>query len=160
MTLAPERPTRLVMNYVPRPHYEDQLTLAALLTAVGCARLLVRYDLTVWGIAREHADTVELLVSELAANAVKATGISNPDSAYGDVHDHIKLIGVRLRLIGRSLVIEVWDSSPEPPVLKTQDFDAESGRGLLIVQSLSSRWGYYHSPQGGKVVWCELTVMS
>lgn len=160
MTLAPERPTRLVMNYVPRPRYEDHLTLAALLTAVGCARLLVRYDLAVWGIAREHGDTAELLVSELAANAVKATGIDNPDPAYSDMYDGIKLIGVRLRLIERSLLIEVWDSSTEPPELKTQDFDAESGRGLLIVQSLSSRWGYYHMPQGGKVVWCELDVMA
>jgi anti-sigma regulatory factor (Ser/Thr protein kinase) len=160
MTLAPERPTRFVMNYVPRSRYEDKLTLAALLTAVGCARLLVRYDLAVWGISREHADIAELLVSELAANAVKATGISYPNPVYRDVYDDIKLIVVRLRLVERKLVIEVWDSSQEPPVLKAQDLDAESGRGLLIVQSLSSRWGYYHASQGGKVVWCELTVVA
>lgn len=159
MTLAPERPTRLVMNHVPRPRYDDQLTLAALLTAVGCARLLVRYDLAVWGIARGHAETAELLISELAANAVNATGINHPNPAYRDVYEDIKLISVRLRLVERKLVIEVWDSSPEPPVLKGQDFDAESGRGLIIVQSLSSRWGYYHPLQGGKVVWCELNVM-
>lgn len=159
MTHAPERPTRSVMNHVPRPRYEDKLTLAALLTAVGCARLLVRYDLAVWRISREHTDTAELLVSELAANAVKATGISHPNPVYCDLFDGIKLIAVRLRLVERKLVIEVWDSSPGPPVLKTQDFDAEDGRGLLIVQSLSSRWGHYRAPQGGKVVWCELNVM-
>lgn len=160
MTLAPERPTRLVMNYVPGPRYEDNLTLAALLTAVGCARLLVRYDLAVWGISREYTETAELLVSELAANAVKATGVSHPNPTCRDVYDDIKLIGVWLRLVERKLVMAVWDSSTEPPVLKAQDFHAESGRGLVIVQSLSSRWGYYHAPQGGKVVWCELDVMA
>src|SRR2546430_6916717 len=109
MTHAPERPTRLVMNDVPRPHYEDRLTLAALLAAVGCARLLVRYDLAVWGISREHADTAELLVSELAANAVKAAGISHPNPVYRNFYDDIKLIVIRLRLVERKLVIEVWD---------------------------------------------------
>jgi hypothetical protein len=38
--------------------------------------------------------------------------------------------------------------------------DAEDGRGLLLVASMSSRWGYYHPRRGGKVVWCELLVKS
>jgi hypothetical protein len=77
-------------------------------------------------------------VSHLSlTDRVKATGINHPNPAYRDVYDDIKVISVQLRLVERKLVIEVWDSSPEPPVLKGQDFDAESRRGLVIVQSLS-----------------------
>jgi anti-sigma regulatory factor (Ser/Thr protein kinase) len=157
MALAIERPTRLVMNNVPRPHLQDQLTLAALLTAVGCARLLVRYDMMAWGIAREYGETAELLVSELVTNAIKATGSIEPHPIYSDVYGKLELIVVRLRLIEGKLVIEVWDSSPELPTPQTQSFDAESGRGLFLVQSLSSRWGYFAAQPRGKVVWCEVT---
>lgn len=61
-------------------------------------------------------------------------------------------------LLTRSLVIEVWDNSRQPPVAKVPDEDAESGRGLLIVENLSKRWSYYYPRRGGKVTWCELDL--
>ena len=32
----------------------------------------------------------------------------------------------------------------------------EGGRGLSVIEILGSRWGYYASTGGGKVVWCEI----
>jgi hypothetical protein len=52
------------------------------------------------------------------------------------------------------VVIFVWDASPLPPLPGDVGEDAESGRGLLIVQAVSERWGWDSPPgMGGKVVW-------
>ena len=53
------------------------------------------------------------------------------------------------------LLILVWDSSPLPPVRKSTSQDDENGRGLLLVETLSTQWDWYFPPQhdGGKVVW-------
>jgi hypothetical protein len=31
--------------------------------------------------------------------------------------------------------------------------DAENGRGLLLVDTLSTRWDHFPHPSGGKTVW-------
>lgn len=36
------------------------------------------------------------------------------------------------------IVLEVWDKSPRHPVKKSPDYMAENGRGLHIVEKLSS----------------------
>ncbi|HUZ37941.1 MAG TPA: hypothetical protein VMV17_16590 [Streptosporangiaceae bacterium] len=50
----------------------------------------------------------------------------------------------------------------QPPVRAEAGPDGESGRGLVLVQALSTRWGYYYPerpPRGrargpvGKIVW-------
>ena len=38
------------------------------------------------------------------------------------------------------------------------DAEAEAGRGLLLVERLSRAWGVYRPPEGGKVVWCVLSL--
>ena len=98
----------------------------------------------------------ELLVSELVTNAVKAT--AGRDEA-----------AVRLRLSGDSarVLIEVWDADPRAPAPKdlgelgTPDPQEEGGRGLFLVAALSARWDWYLTQEpAGKVVWCELQVLS
>ncbi|MEV5413513.1 ATP-binding protein [Thermopolyspora sp. NPDC052614] len=131
------------------------MTFAALLTAVGCARLFVKYTLHNWRLEREHIETVELLASELVTNAVKSTGIADPHPAY-TMLNHLTLIHVRLLLFDGSVVLEVWDIDPTPPVMQEQTLDAEGGRGLFLVESMSRRWNYCHPKSGGKVVWCEI----
>ncbi|WP_230415493.1 ATP-binding protein [Micromonospora tarapacensis] len=132
----------------------DRMTFAALLTAVGCARLFVKYALQNWNIGREQIETAELLTSELVTNAVKSTGIIEPHPAYTTLN-HLALVHVRLLLFDRSVVLEVWDADPNPPVMKEQTLDAEGGRGLFLVATMSRRWNYYHPKDGGKFVWCE-----
>jgi len=56
------------------------------------------------------------------------------------------------------MVIEVWDAAPGKPVpARTDDPDAEGGRGLLLVEALSSGWGWYATPYG-KTVWARLVA--
>jgi anti-sigma regulatory factor (Ser/Thr protein kinase) len=134
----------------------DHITFAALLTAVGCARLFVKYTLQNWRIERQEIETMELLVSELTTNAVKSTGVIEPNPAYGSL-EHLALVHVRLLLLERSTVLEVWDNNPNPPIMQ-QTLDAEDGRGLFLDESMSRHWNYYHPKAGGKVVWCEIDL--
>jgi anti-sigma regulatory factor (Ser/Thr protein kinase) len=93
-----------------------------------------------WGLAA-LADNVELLVSELMTNAVRASdGLMSP--------------AVRLWLVSDRdcVVIHVWDASNEMPVRREAGPDSERGRGLLLVETLSREWGAYRTADG-KVVW-------
>jgi hypothetical protein len=51
-----------------------------------------------------------------------------------------------------SLLIQVWDGDEAMPIRRDASPDAESGRGLLLVNSLGKDWGAYRSASG-KVVW-------
>jgi hypothetical protein len=55
------------------------------------------------------------------------------------------------------VVIFAWDASPLPPAREEPGGDAENGRGLLLVEAVSERWGHFRY-QGGKVVWAALSV--
>lgn len=87
------------------------------------------------------ADLVGLVVSELAANAV--------------VHARSNFT-VALDWTGSRLTIEVQDASPERPTLTKGPVGASNGRGLLIVDRLSSQWGVRPAAGPGKVVWAVL----
>jgi hypothetical protein len=52
------------------------------------------------------------------------------------------------------VLVQVWDGNHQMPVRQEPELDAEHGRGLLIVESLSAKFGVYR-PEGssGKVVW-------
>jgi anti-sigma regulatory factor (Ser/Thr protein kinase) len=104
-----------------------------------------------WGLARQGdlEDATELVVSELVTNAYEATVRHNLDAP------------LRLRLASnhRSVLIEAWDgdTTPLPPATACPSVDTESGRGLVLVDVLSARWGWYALRRwGGKVVWAEV----
>ena len=120
----------------------------------------MHHVLTQWDIHEDHIENAALLTSEMVTNSIQATGIVEPHPAYGAVYEGVKLIGIRLLEFDCSLVIEVWDTSLEPPVLNTPNTDAEHGRGLQLVDALSVRWGYYYARIGGKVIWCELASLA
>lgn len=128
------------------PH-QSYLKLGAFTGAVPCARLHARLIAHEWNLG-ELAETAELLVSELITNAVNTSQAIQQDYP------------VRLWLLSdktRMLVL-VWDGNPAGPVLRNVSDDAEGGRGLVLVDALSSQWSWYAHPQlGGKVVWCEIT---
>jgi anti-sigma regulatory factor (Ser/Thr protein kinase) len=141
---------------MPRTHYIASLRLSAVLTAVSLSREFVRQTLQQWQL-KEHIDSAELIVSELVTNAVKMTGIPDPEPKWSDIKGH-HLIGVQVRIVDRSLYVEVWDSGTGSPVVPEQSPDAEGGRGLFLVETLSKRWDVYRPRSGGKVVWAELDV--
>jgi hypothetical protein len=63
-----------------------------------------------------------------------------------------------LRYFRAGLLIEVYDTSNDPPVLADASGDAENGRGLMIVGALAKEWSYFVLPDGGKVVYCFLEI--
>lgn len=81
-----------------------------------------------------------LLVSELATNAILHAG--TPFLVSVNPTDE----GVR---------VAVSDGSPDMPVLRPQTHDQPSGRGMLVVEEMSDRWGLDVAPDG-KTVWFEI----
>jgi anti-sigma regulatory factor (Ser/Thr protein kinase) len=124
--------------------YRIFLELGALPGAVSCARLHARLVLAEWGLAA-LSESLELVVPELVTNGVRASRAMGRDA-------------VRIWLVsdlGR-VVVFVWDASPRPPTLADPGADAENGRGLLLVDALSQRWGHFGYDGDGKVVWALL----
>jgi anti-sigma regulatory factor (Ser/Thr protein kinase) len=128
----------------PRAH----LDLGAVLTAPGCARAWTREILWEWGAA-ELADAAELVASELVTNSVIAC--AGLDQAG------IRLV---LTLDKGELAILVRDCHPGVPLAVQPGADDEGGRGLLIVEHLSDRCGWYplNDPEHAKVTWAVLTA--
>jgi anti-sigma regulatory factor (Ser/Thr protein kinase) len=123
------------------------LEFAPLPTAVPCARLHTRFRLADWNLSH-ISDAAELIVSELLTNAITATQAIH--SGYP----------VRLWVLSDNsrIVIMVGDASPQPPRRIDPTDDTEGGRGLLLVEALSSNWGWYLTRQHqiAKIVWAEL----
>lgn len=108
------------------------------------ARLLAVEQLRSWELPLEDATSV---IAELAANAA--------------IHGRVPGRDFRLRiaLYGDTLRIEVTDAKAERlPVPVRDSGDQESGRGLLLVEALSTRWGVRTEPAPGKTVWAEIAV--
>lgn len=118
----------------------DRLDLGPLPGAVPCARLHARAILREWNLAG-LADDAEVIVSELVTNAIRVSA---------------QPVTLRLRADRQVLLIEAEDAAPGIPQAAPHPPDAESGHGLEIVAALSERWGFYHPPGGGKVVWAAL----
>ncbi|GAA3085241.1 SpoIIE family protein phosphatase [Streptosporangium carneum] len=101
------------------------------------ARAFVRATLDEWRL-EAVVDTVELMVSELVANAVEHGSGS---------------VGLRL-LRGPTLVCEVTDRSSVLPAMREAGSEDDTGRGLYLINWLAHRWGSRQTPKG-KVVWVE-----
>ncbi|MFF1641098.1 ATP-binding protein [Streptomyces sp. NPDC058246] len=120
--------------------------LSATLRGARLARLLTVQQLDEWGWppSCEASESAALVVAELAANAV--------------VHGRVKGRGFRLTLaVGATdtLRIEVADPRGDRRPLARRTAD-ETGRGLLLVDALTARWGTEPWPPSGKVVWAEI----
>lgn len=106
------------------------------------ARRLVRLALDVWGLD-DVRDSAEIVISELLTNAVL----------------HARRDSVRVtvtRLSDERVRVAVVDLSHEYPEPRPAGSDAESGRGLEIVDALSGgQWGV-DPLRWGKRVWAEL----
>lgn len=106
------------------------------------ARLLATEQLRTWGLPSHPAG---LLVGELAANAV--------------IHGRVPGRDFRLLLyvVGGTLRIEVTDTRGDRlPCPRHSAADAESGRGLLLVEAFADRWGVVPGPPPLKTVWAEV----
>jgi anti-sigma regulatory factor (Ser/Thr protein kinase) len=126
----------------------QQLTLAVASNAVGLARAQVNMTLQQWGAPKSMRSDLLLVVTELVTNVVRHA--APPPSVVG-------ILDLVLDLLPDTTVrAQVRDASTRPPVLRTVDMEAESGRGLRLVASFSKRWGSYPVSVGGKVVWADV----
>jgi anti-sigma regulatory factor (Ser/Thr protein kinase) len=131
------------------------MELAALPSAPFWARRHTRDTLREWHMLAETIETAELLVSELVTNAVKFT--SPVPARYSDL-ERAERISLTLRYLTGQVVIEVSDSDEKPPQMADANLNAESGRGLMLVDALSKEWSYFLPPSGGKTVYCVLSA--
>lgn len=130
----------------------NSLLLGALPTAPSCARLHARNVVLEWGLGL-LADKVELLVSELATNALRVLTYPDGRPRY-EAGAGLPVLGLRLSSDRLRILIEVWDGSPHLPAPKTPDPGEETGRGLMLVEALSEQWGWDDPSEGvGKIVW-------
>ncbi|MEV6162824.1 ATP-binding protein [Streptomyces sp. NPDC052052] len=113
--------------------------------SVAGARRLAKARLDEWRLDGDTLDAAALIVSELVTNAV--------------VHTASARVVCELRRLGRRLCIAVQDQGHQPggPQL-CRTADDEHGRGLLLVDAMSSAWGSRDAVDGsGRIVWAELT---
>jgi hypothetical protein len=132
---------------------KSYLELGALPSAVPCARLHARQVLWEWELD-QFSETVELVVSELATNAQQASAGLTGSRYWGQWTPGVPPIRLWLCADGQGVLIQVWDADDRMPEPQGIDLEAESGRGLLLVESLCTEWGaYIPEGGGGKVVW-------
>jgi anti-sigma regulatory factor (Ser/Thr protein kinase) len=144
----------------PRPgDVFSRLWLAPLPTAPLLARRQTRLVLRSWRIGPDVISTAELLVSELVTNAVKFADAPGVEPGASYVIDPRGTF-LTLRYLADQITIEVSDPNSCPPAAAEADEEAESGRGLMLVQALSKEWGYYLPPAGGKIVYCVLADLA
>ncbi|MFE3124339.1 ATP-binding protein [Streptomyces hydrogenans] len=132
--------------YLPAGETSHARTLPCGPGSVAVARRLVVAALARWGMSEDVAERVELIVSELATNALR-----------------------HARTCGASIRVTVTRGEDEHVQVAVSDLDRrsvtrrpagpydEGGRGLDLVAALSVRWGcdYRH---WGKRVWADLAA--
>ena len=121
----------------------QMVTVPAVPPAVSAAREWSRQAVRRWHLG-EAAEAIEHLVSELVTNSV----------------EHAECVSVTVLLIyGHGMLrLEVRDQdAAHVPALKHPEPGDLRGRGLVIVQALSDRWGVQVTGSG-KAVWCEFAV--
>ena len=120
-----------------------QLALPPHLASIGHGRRWVAAEATHHGVGATGLRVVQLLASELIANAV----VHGPPGGS---------ITVRAQALDDRLRVEVsdGDSTARPRLLHREAADA-GGRGLMLVDRFADRWGYDLHGDDGKTVWFE-----
>ncbi|HEY3712116.1 MAG TPA: ATP-binding protein [Amycolatopsis sp.] len=113
------------------------------LSSLAPLRTWVRAQLA--GLPRGIVQDTELVATELVTNAF--------EHAAGPV-----ALGLELRADRAVVRVEVEDGGPDLlPAAATVSPGSYRGRGLLLVDALSTRWGV-EDGHGRKTVWAELPV--
>ncbi|MGC9539180.1 ATP-binding protein [Streptomyces sp. UG1] len=111
------------------------------------ARLLATEQLRTWGLP---LDPAELIVAELANNAATHGRVPGRD------------FRLTLYVVADTLRIETTDTRGDrlPHLTPPSASDAESGRGLLLVDALADRWGAASGAYPRKTIWAEVKVQT
>jgi anti-sigma regulatory factor (Ser/Thr protein kinase) len=120
----------------PAVQRKRRIPLIAAPAAAAAARGQVRAAITAWDVSVDVSVAV-LLASELVTNAIR--------------HEEGETITLVIASACGQLRVEVHDTSRFVPIPVDGPADAETGRGLMLVASLSDEWGYYRTPIGKAV---------
>ncbi len=129
-------------------HKEAGVTLPSAPASVRAARFFVTDTLRQWGLpdGADTADSLRLIISELATNAVQHTLGRSPTFT----------VDLRLER-GEELWLGVTDSHPGRPLSPTPAVQQDSGRGMEIIRCLTAELGgrthVEPTAEGGKTVW-------
>jgi len=116
--------------------------------SAAVARRLVRAVLDAWELSC-LADSAELVVSELVANAAE-----HARPAAHRLHGATIRVGLT-RVRTDRVRVTVTDLDRRVPKVRPAGDDQEHGRGLALVEAISEAWGV--TPvRWGKHVWAEL----
>jgi anti-sigma regulatory factor (Ser/Thr protein kinase) len=111
--------------------------------SVQAARRFIRECVELLGL--QTLPTVQLMVSELATNAV--------------LHAKSRFDVIVERVSDSAIRVEVRDFGHGIPRLLAGSTEAQSGRGLRIVELLAETWGVENRPGGrGKATWFTVAV--
>jgi anti-sigma regulatory factor (Ser/Thr protein kinase) len=126
-----------------------ELVLPGIKSSVPLIRRYVSLALDLAG--HQYSDDVQLVLTELAGNAVVHTRSGAPGG----------LITVELSEISKGLArIEVTDEGAATvPNFGVSKHDGSSGRGLQLVDQLSARWGV-RPGSIGHTVWAEVITLN
>ncbi|MBA2811712.1 ATP-binding protein [Streptomyces sp. KM273126] len=170
MTTNPGSPTSTAQLGTPTPHLghvpdprDEAFDMRFTSTPRGArlARRLAAVRLDEWGIryGTEAHDAIVLITAELTTNAVRHGHVSGRDF-------HLRL--TLRRATGTATArVDVTDTRaerlpPHPAVTREgtgiEELE-ETGRGLLLVSHLATRWDRHPRPDGpGKTIWAEYVV--
>jgi two-component sensor histidine kinase len=132
-------------------HLEASVTLPSEPASVSAARTYVLSTLAEWGLppVTDVAETVRLIVSELATNAVQHTFGQSPTFTVDIELDR-----------DEHLCIGVTDSHPRFPKRLPAAVQQDNGRGMVIIRWLAAEYGgklrVRPTREGGKTVSIEL----
>jgi two-component sensor histidine kinase len=118
--------------------YRIRASLTTGPAAAGQARRYVGAVIEAWQIPVD-ADAAILLTSELVTNAIRH------DTACQEAPQLV------VSWAGDELLVEVHDRSRSAPVPVEAPPEAEAGRGLMLLSSLSTEWGYRETVSGKAV---------
>ncbi|MFE0444577.1 SpoIIE family protein phosphatase [Streptomyces fungicidicus] len=112
--------------------------------ALAGARRMIRTAVGAWG-AGDRADEIELVADEMITNVLMHT-------------EGAAVVTLRALTGGEPRVrVEVEDTSSALPRRREAGESGVSGRGLLLIETLTDVWGV-EARGGGKCVWCEFVV--
>jgi anti-sigma regulatory factor (Ser/Thr protein kinase) len=149
-TMAPPRPAERHERHERRERHERQehhgrhgcrVRLATGPAAAAEARRRVGDAIRSWQVPVD-LDAALLLTSELVTNAVRHEAGQGPQAVV-----------LAIACSRGRLRVDVHDTSRSLPTVAEvpADADAETGRGLLLVETLSDEWGFYRTPAGKAV---------
>ena len=104
--------------------------------AAAEARRQVRAAIRAWDIPVDP-DVAILLTSELVTNAIR--------------HEVTGIVMLAITCSRGQLRVDVHDTSRALPMLIDAAADTETGRGLMLVATLSAEWGFYRTSAGKAV---------